>query len=751
MLKKYSILLFLVVLNLYGEIQMQDGGSIPAGVRENCMDIVKAGKLEDFEIIAGIMDSPIIQDIFVKNFPGQKLTDDGFFLCIDGRKIVLGSRIPRGLIYAISHAAEKLSGYLPARPQGQDLSLPGKAKTDLKYSICTNPEFKFRRLGIVCFNNIHIDFTRWMLRNGFNCAWDPISKTGVNYRYVTNLGLAWHPAGGHTFYYWLPGDLYASHPEYFPLVDGKRKKYPQKGYATNVQLEFGSPAVQDLVAKRIVEYSEKYPLCTSVGFGMNDGGGWGDSPESRAMDDPEEYKQGIYSTRYFRFANIVAEKVAREKPDLMIGTMAYLRCVKPPKLEKLHPNISVTLCTYRRCYKCRINDPKCTVNRYWNNILTGWARFGNPICIYDYLLFSTKTAFPIPYMRIIQKDLQYYRKLGVNSYHTEMVVDGGKPTLAIDNPRLKGFYRSEPKDHDAYWTGTKMNQWLLGKLLWNPYADIDKLITEYYSLYYGPAGKHLRKIYDLIETRWREDEAPFMWTATAVNFPAMLFREGDAKIMEACLKSAEAAAADQPYYAARVAKVAQLVRETWFRLMGSKSKELTLRNGRETVIDGFVRASRKGPVPAEGRSRVTVSLCGNDLILNGEFQQKKETVDARNPGRDVHGQGYGDTFEIFIQAGPEKRRDGHYQFIVSAGGGMWDYQMRNSQWNCSFNAKTKILPDKWVAHVTIPLQELGYPPIKKGDRIKVNFSRIRIRPREISSWTNGSLDGSSNFGILVVE
>ena len=195
---------------------------------------------------------------------------------------------------------------------------------------------------------------------------------------------------------------------------------------------------------------------------------------------------------------------------------------------------------------------------------------------------------------------------------------------------------------------------------------------------------------------------------------------------------------------------AGLIRGTWFRLMGAKSKELPLRNGKKSVI-GFVKSSRKGPVPPTDKSRLAVSLQGDTLVLDGEFFQKKDTIDARNPGRDIHGKGYGDTFEIFIQAGPEKRRDGHYQLIVSAGGGMWDYQMRNSEWNCSFTAETKILPDKWTAHVVIPLKELGYPAVKKGQRIKANFCRVRIRPREISSWTNGSLAGSSYFGTLVAE
>ena len=150
-----------------------------------------------------------------------------------------------------------------------------------------------------------------------------------------------------------------------------------------------------------------------------------------------------------------------ENLKIKIVTFAYLRCLEPPKLEKLHPNLVIKLCTYRRCYKCRINDPECTINQNWNKLLIDWSKFGNEISIYDYLKLGNSPEFPVPMMKVIQQDLQYYRTLGITGYETELIVDGGPVILAAPNFKGKGFYRSKPADHERYWTGAKLIFYLL--------------------------------------------------------------------------------------------------------------------------------------------------------------------------------------------------------------------------------------------------------------------------------------------------
>ena len=101
---------------------------------------------------------------------------------------------------------------------------------------------------------------------------------------------------------------------------------------------------------------------------------------------------------------------------------------------------------------------------------------------------------------------------------------------------------------------------------------------------------------------------------------------------------------------------------------------------------------------------------------------------------------------------PENLKHGSYQFIVSAGGSLWDGQLRNSGWNSSTAVKTEVKSDRWVADVTIPLKELGYTSIKKGDQIRANFVIIRHKPKmEISGWSSTALEGRSSLGVLEIK
>lgn len=734
-------------LPLYGAISWH--GNIPAGAKDNIKSVVKAARLDEFKITAGTMDVPEIAAEYKKHFPGEELKADGFFLVINGKNIIAGSHLTRGVIYAVSHAAEKLNNYISPRPLGQDKILPTTAKTDLQYKICSNPEFRTRGFSVVTFNNVHTTFVHWMLRNRFNAAYGAIRLTDFYYDAVTNFGLPWNTSG-HSFYYWLPGKYHKTNPEFFPVIDGKPKLY-KGNYATQVQLNVANKGLQDLVVSRMLDYIKNHPECETIAFGMNDGGGWGNSPEERAFDDPEEYKQRKYSTRYFRFANLIAERVCKVYPKIKIVTFAYLRCLEPPKLEKLHPNLVIKICTYRRCYKCRINDPECTINQRWNELLVAWSKFGNEISIYDYLKLGGSPEFPVPMMKVIQKDLQYYRTLGITGYETELIVDGGPVVLAVPNFKGKGFYRTKPADHERYWTGAKMIFYLLGKLLWDPNVDLDKLTGDYFRDFYGAAGKDMHKIYAIIEKRWNDDPAPYVWSGSYTNFPIMLFKRQDVPEIEKHLNSAEKAAAGVPLYASRVAKMAKLIRELWFKQMDAKSKTLKVVNGKAVIDGGFVARSKRGPVPSVNRSRVELNFTDDMLFIKGEFFQPKATVVAKNPGRDSGGD-YGDTFEIFIDAGPKNLKHGSYQFIVSAGGSLWDGQLRNQKWDSNATVKTEVKSDRWVADVAIPLKDLGYTKLAKGDKIRANFVVIRHKPKtEISGWSSTALEGRSSLGELVME
>ena len=742
------------------------------GVPELLKKVLKEGEAAlpagtaPVEVHAGTLACPEMAKLFQKHLPGKQLKDDGYAVIVDGRKLYLIGNVERATIYAANDFLEKQAGFY-RRVRPVDNATSGR-KLSLKNSAWfSNPAYQYRGLAGFAYKRLHPDFLDWETVNNFN-----FRPFNMKENYYTRAELIRRGYdimhSGHAFYYWINNGDYAKHPEYFPLIKGKRQKFEKFNYSTRVMINVGNKEVQDLVVKRMFEYMEKYPHTTMISMGMNDGGGWGDSPEERAMDDPEEYKRGVYSTRYFRFCNIIAEKFCKRYPKVRIFVYAYLTAVQPPNLKKLHPNLFISICTYRRDYKHRINDPSSSVNAYWNDLILRWKKFGNPVYIRDYILFGGSPAFDVPVLKILQQDLQYYRSIGINAYHTECIVDmprPGAPEEIIKN--YKGdaaFNRCK-----YYWHGMKMVYHLLGKLLWNPDADLEQLKAEYFKNYYGPAAKYMQNIHNRIAKRWEADPAPYIWNKYDTNFPQMLFEEDDMPYIEKQLNSAIAAVKNSgdPILIERLNREKELVFTEYRRRYNKPRKQFTVTPIRGEVTPEAVKRHAianksffKGMFTLDRRTKrisksvfpaaVYCAVKGDNLLILTDFAQNKIKVAATKRQRDIQVWKDNSTVELFISAGPEKAGDGYYQLIVNPLGDLWDAQLSNNSWNCNAAIKTWRKPYSWQALISIPLSELGYAKNAKNFKIRMNFARA-IPGVEVSSWTDGSMANESAFGTLIIK
>ena len=94
-----------------------------------------------------------------------------------------------------------------------------------------------------------------------------------------------------------------------------------------------------------------------------------------------------------------------------------------------------------------------------------------------------------------------------------------------------------------------------------------------------------------------------------------------------------------------------------------------------------------------------------------------------------------DCNEIFIV--PPGSKD-YYQFVMSAGMGMYDskngWTPKNIQWNGNWKGATKLGKAAWYAEYLIPLKELGMVPTP-GDMFRFNFCRNNKASKEYSQWS----------------
>ncbi|MBM3435067.1 MAG: DUF4838 domain-containing protein, partial [Bacteroidetes bacterium] len=93
------------------------------------------------------------------------------------------------------------------------------------------------------------------------------------------------------------------------------------------------------------------------------------------------------------------------------------------------------------------------------------------IFMWDYVVQFRNMVSPFPNLRVLKPNIQYFRDKGIKMMFQQGT--GGN---------VSEFY--------------ELRQYLIAKLLWNPDADLDALMDEFLSGYYGPASGYIMDYID---------------------------------------------------------------------------------------------------------------------------------------------------------------------------------------------------------------------------------------------------------------
>ncbi|MBP3647338.1 MAG: DUF4838 domain-containing protein [Clostridia bacterium] len=283
----------------------------------------------------------------------------------------------------------------------------------------------------------------------------------------------------HTFNTLIPVEKYFdSHPEYFSMIDGKRLR-------ERTQLCLTNPDVLKLCVEGVKKWIRDNPEYTIFSVAMNDWYNVCRCPACRAIDDEEESGAGTM----IRFVNVVADEVAKEVPHVMIHTFAYLYCRKPPKYTKPRSNVIIRLCSIECCFahpidscgcetgpidvqyasaKGFMGDPKAESS--FLRDLRSWSKWCDHLYIWDYTTNYANYLQPFPNLSVLASNLRTFRAAGVH-----------------------GVFEQGNFSHGRCSALGQLKVYLLGKLLWNPNLDTEKLEDEFVNGYYGPAAIPMRE------------------------------------------------------------------------------------------------------------------------------------------------------------------------------------------------------------------------------------------------------------------
>ncbi len=377
-----------------------------------------------------------------------------------------------GILYGVYQVLED-QGLRWLRPEPQGEEVPQSDRLRLPDGIREfKPAFKLRwgvaRYATPALRSATPEEAQWAalwaLRNRCNV-------TGANDpRYGGSLKIG---GGGHSYDSLVPRSLFKEKPEFFPLINGKRTP---KG-----QICHSNPELQEYFANAVIERAKKNPQWLMTSIDPNDGGGWCECAGCRAMDDPNLPSgrgTGLsMAPRLAKFNNIIAEKVARELPNLRLYCLAYSQYTEAPTgVDKIADNLVIGVAPFAGAfsdYSRRLRDPSSQPNQRFLASVEGYKKLGATLYAREYLSYYLWPG-PLPILWTMQDRFREYRNFDFLGVYSETHPCWGPQGIVLY------FYL---------------------RLLWNPDLDLKAEMADYCQKAYGPAAEPMLRYYEKLEAR----------------------------------------------------------------------------------------------------------------------------------------------------------------------------------------------------------------------------------------------------------
>ncbi len=253
---------------------------------------------------------------------------------------------------------------------------------------------------------------------------------------------------------------------------------------THFNVPFGEIATAEHVVKQIGPKLEE-SKAKGISLAIADGSYDTDSPidnELRAGLEDKYFLKPNLTDPMMRLYSNVGKLLEQQYPDSQtkFGALAYTNVTIPPQRQHDTPeNLIIWLAPIDIDPVHGMDDVVSPPRREYKHMMYRWAEImDGRVAIYDYdqgmLVWRD---IPNPSHMAFVQDVKHYRDAGILGIGTES--RNAISTIGI-------------------------NMYLRGALMWNPDADIEKLIDEYYVNFYGPAAEPMKRYWDAIFKAWDE-------------------------------------------------------------------------------------------------------------------------------------------------------------------------------------------------------------------------------------------------------
>ncbi|MFA6929188.1 MAG: DUF4838 domain-containing protein [Lentisphaeria bacterium] len=712
-----------------------------------------------------------------------ELSQEGFLLDVRSDSMIIGGRQAIGILYGVYEVLKKYGGIRWLVP-GEDgeYFFPKPTIAVLQGKSVSNPSFEYRSInwGSANINSPKWDSFDWMVRNNLRIF--ELHQTYLAkhlHKGLRERG-AEIQAGGHCFSDLLGGnyldyekwsdfkanleELYQTHPDYFPLINGKRVFLDGHKY----QPCTSNPEVIRIMSENLLRYLHKF--CSQSPAGRyrlvnNDGTGWCQCENCQKIDRGSP----LMVNRYWTFINELGNYVFSKEPAAIINTIAYQNFEAAP--TEIFPDqrfATVELSFNRICYRHAIDDPECLTNKKYRKQYLDWEKLaekqGYQLIAYAQIDACGAVFMPIEDLYIA--DLKYYHKHAIR---------GLRPQL----PPVDGVYQKHINQQvKECWYAMWQTLYLYTLFAWDIDQDYERNYEEINMLYYGKKAWEggMRDFRKLLSKTFQETPGCFGHGHSS-PLGRCLDKPGVQEELVRLLNSAGKAAAAEPDKRAlvHVQRERSIFARTW-----EKFRRDYLKNYRE------VRSYRKtAPIQIDGQL-AEADWKNADIISNfkltkiGESRPAEQQtsvrvvyepdniyfgIEAMEPFPDklltainqLDGPVWEDnTLEIFLTH-PDLG-NAYYQLIFNAKGVLFDQFVKpgassSKAFSSGAEVGTAILNDRWILEVRIPTDPLGEKCFD-GQIWKVNVLRARKlkniaiesgTPIESSTWSIGAPHDTGAF------
>jgi len=323
--------------------------------------------------------------------------------------------------------------------------------------------------------------------------------------------------------------LYATHPEWWARDrEGNIRYYDKPTGSSVTNFCSTNPEVIEMVARKVNALFDAHPDRVIASLEPNDASPMCLCDRCLALDrrfgqaDPDGTQ---VADRLLWFSQQIADRLEPRHRDKQLGLLIYMYQMEPPLTVRPHARHVAAICDMTWVYDHTrpFNDPTSPPNREFLRQLRGWRKvLSGEMGFYDYYGHWGALG-PWPIVHKIREDLPAFREEGGTFVTFEVAPNFGMQGL---------------------------NAYVAARLSWDVEADVDLLLEDYYTRFYGPAAEAMRRFWGLAEqTMALLAPGPFADRRFAA-VPDIRDR------LDECLKAAESAVSGPevpPRFKARVA------------------------------------------------------------------------------------------------------------------------------------------------------------------------------------------------------